>query len=182
MRACLGMGEVWHKKRIKERHNYMGVPLGGLGVPLGSPWFLGRPPWFPLVPKFSNSTETPYEIEIPLIIPLLEEFTRAPVTLGDHLRRRRIKLGLYQKDVAARLGVTTPTVWNWENRGSVDLRFIPRVIEFLGYNPIPQPEDLLEQPAWYKLVNGLALEQLGVAMGRDPEQLADCLSQVQGRE
>ena len=73
--------------------------------------------------------------------------------------------GLYQKDVAARLDVTTPTVCNWENRGSVDLRFIPRVIEFLGYNPIPQPEDLLERLAWYKQVNGLTLEQLGIEMG-----------------
>ncbi len=115
-------------------------------------------------------------MEIPLTIPLLEELTRKPITLGDHLRRRRIELGLYQKDVATRLGVTTSTVWNWENRGSVDLRFTPRVIEFLGYNPIPQPEDLLEKLAWYKQVNGLTLEQLGAKMGRDPEQLADWLS------
>jgi len=83
---------------------------------------------------------------------------------------------LYQKDVATRLGVTTPTVWNWENRGSVDLHFVPRVIEFLGYNPIPQPTDLIEKLAWYKQVNGLTLEQHGVEMGRDPEQLADWLS------
>ena len=115
-------------------------------------------------------------MEIPLTIPLLEELTRKPITLGDHLRRRRIELGLYQKDVATRLGVTTSTVWNWENRGSVDLRFTPRVIEFLGYNPTPQPDDLLGKLAWYKLVNGLTLEQLGVEMGRDPEQLADWLS------
>ncbi|MFK5925465.1 MAG: helix-turn-helix transcriptional regulator [Desulfuromusa sp.] len=53
-------------------------------------------------------------IEIPLTIPVLEEFTHEPVTLGDHLRQRRIELGLYQKDVAAKLGVTTSTVWNWE--------------------------------------------------------------------
>ncbi|WP_332882192.1 helix-turn-helix transcriptional regulator [Geothermobacter hydrogeniphilus] len=121
-------------------------------------------------------TENAYKVEIPLTIPLLEEFTREPITIGDHLRRRRIELGLYQKDVAAKLSVTTPTVWNWENRGSVDLRFIPRVIEFLGYNPIPQPEDLLGKLAWYKQVNGLSLEQLGVEMERDPEQLADWLS------
>jgi len=111
-----------------------------------------------------------------LIIPLLEEFTREPVTLGDHLRRRRIELGLYQKDIAARLGVTISTVWNWENTGSVDLRFIPRVINFLGYSPIPQPEGLLERLSWYKQINGLSLERLGVEMGRDPEQLADWLS------
>jgi len=131
------------------------------------------------VDPFTNNfklDQTAGKIEIPLTIPPLEELTREPITLGDYLRRRRIELGLFQKDVAAKLGVTTSTVWNWENRGSIDLRFIPRVIEFLGYNPIPQPDDLLEQLAWYKQVNGLPLEQLGVEMGRDPEQLADWLS------
>ena len=109
-------------------------------------------------------------------ISLLEEFTSKLVTLGDHLRRRRLELGLYQRDVAARFNVTTSTVWNWENVGSVDLLFIPRVINFLGYNPISQPEDLMGKLAWYKLVNGLSLEWLGTEIGRDPEQLADWLS------
>jgi len=131
------------------------------------------------VNPFTNNLtpdQTARKIEIPLIIPQFVELTRKPVTLGDHLRRRRIELGLYQKDVAARLDVTTSTVWNWENAGSVDLRFIPRVIEFLGYNPIPQPESLLERLSRYKQINGLSLERLGVEMGRDPEQLADWLS------
>ena len=123
-----------------------------------------------------GDTDLAGKIKIPLIIPLVKELTRKPVTLGDHLRRRRIELGLYQKDVATKLRVTTSTVWNWEHTGSVDLRYIPRVIEFLGYNPISQPEDLLERLSWYKQVNGLSLERLGVEMGRDPEQLADWLS------
>ena len=128
---------------------------------------------------FTNNfkpAQTTGKIEIPLIIPLLADLTRKPITLGDHLRRRRIELGLYQKDVAAKLGVTTSTVWNWEHIGSVDLRFIPRVIEFLGYNPIPQPEDLVGRLSCYKQVNGLSLERFGIEMGRDPEQLADWLS------
>ncbi len=45
----------------------------------------------------------------------------------------------------------------------------------MGYNPFPQPEDLLKKLAWYKQVNGLSLERLGAEMGRDPEQLADWL-------
>jgi transcriptional regulator with XRE-family HTH domain len=125
---------------------------------------------------FFESSQQTYKIKIPLIIPVLEELARKPVTLGEHLRRRRIELGLYQKDVAARFGVTTSTVWNWEHTGSVDLCSIPRVIEFLGYNPISQPKDLLERLSWYKQVNGLSLERLGIEMGRDPEQLADWLN------
>lgn len=83
---------------------------------------------------------------------------------------------MYQKDVAAQIGVTTSTIWNWEHNWTIDLRYIPRVIEFLGYNPIPQPDDLLEKLAWHKQVNGLTFEDLGAEMGRDPEQLADWLS------
>lgn len=55
------------------------------------------------------------------------------------------------------------------------MRFIPRIITFLGYNPIPCPDDVLERLAWYKQVNGLTLEHLGAEMARDPEQLADWL-------
>jgi len=132
------------------------------------------------VDPFTNNfipIKTGYKIEVPLTIQLPKEFTEEPVTLGDHLRRRRFELGLYQKDVAVQIGVTTSTIWNWENNwSSITLSCMPKVIEFLGYNPIPQPEDLMERLAWYKQVNGLSLEQLGAKMDRDPEQLSDWLS------
>ncbi|MDF1525902.1 MAG: helix-turn-helix transcriptional regulator [bacterium] len=65
--------------------------------------------------KFSNSTSTPHKIEIPLKIQPSKELTKEPVTLGDHLRRHCLELGLYQKDVAVQIGVTTYTIWNWKN-------------------------------------------------------------------
>jgi transcriptional regulator with XRE-family HTH domain len=127
--------------------------------------------------KFSNSLETPHKIEIPYKIRIPKELTEEPITLGDHMRRRRLELGLYQKDVAKQIGVTTSTIWNWENNwSSITLSCMPKVIEFLGYNPVPFPEDLIQRLAWYKQVNGLTLEKLGEEMRRDPEQLADWLS------
>ncbi|MGK2907631.1 MAG: helix-turn-helix transcriptional regulator [Desulfuromonadales bacterium] len=127
---------------------------------------------------FTNNkpTRDAYKIGIPLEIPPPKEFTQEPVTLGDHLRRRRLALGLYQKDVAAKIGVTTSSIWNWEHGWSITSRCIPKVIEFLGYNPIPCPDEVMERLGWYKHVNGLTLEQLGVEMGRDPEQLSDWLA------
>jgi hypothetical protein len=75
------------------------------------------------------------------------------------------------------MGVTASTIWNWGNGwSSITLSCIPKVIEFLGYNPIPWPDDLMERLAWYKQVNGLTLEHLGAEMGCDPEHLADWLS------
>lgn len=123
--------------------------------------------------NISNAT---YNIDIPINIQQDTSISKEPVTLGDHLRRRRLEFGLYQKNVAIQIGVTASTIWNWEHGWTIDLRYIPRVIEFLGYNPIPCPGDILEKLAWFKQVNGLTLEQLGAEMGRDPEQLSDWLN------
>ncbi|HKI51942.1 MAG TPA: helix-turn-helix transcriptional regulator [Geothermobacteraceae bacterium] len=115
-------------------------------------------------------------MKIPLTKQSPKELTEDPVTLGDHLRRRRFELGLYQKDVAVKIGVTASTLWNWEHNWTIDLRYFPRVIKFLGYNPISCPDDLMEKLAWYKQVNGLTFKDLGAEMGRDPEQLSDWLA------
>lgn len=122
---------------------------------------------------FSEASQPALKIAIPLKIQTFPEFSGEPVTLGDHLRRRRLELGLYQKDIAEQIGVTASTIWNWEHGWNIDLRYLPRIITFLGYNPIPCPEDPLKQLAWFKQVNGFTFEELGNQMGRDPEQLAD---------
>jgi transcriptional regulator with XRE-family HTH domain len=57
-------------------------------------------------------------------------------TLGDHIRRRRYELGLFQKDVAERLSVDKYTVCLWENNKTTPAkRYVPRIREFLGYDP-----------------------------------------------
>lgn len=48
-------------------------------------------------------------------------------------------MDLRQEDVAARIGAEIDTIRNWENRRTEpDLRFMPAVISFLGYNPLPE--------------------------------------------
>ncbi|MBI4489028.1 MAG: hypothetical protein HY694_08070 [Deltaproteobacteria bacterium] len=40
-----------------------------------------------------------------------------------------------QKDVAREIGVSEATTYNWEcNRTSLPVRFIPRIVQFPGYN------------------------------------------------
>ena len=57
-------------------------------------------------------------------------------TLGNHLRAKRLDLGLLQREVARKLGVTEDTVHNWEtDRKSPQLRSVPKIIAFLGYDP-----------------------------------------------
>jgi DNA-binding XRE family transcriptional regulator len=36
------------------------------------------------------------------------------VTVGDHIKKRRLELGLFRRDAAKRLGVCETTVKNWE--------------------------------------------------------------------
>ena len=68
--------------------------------------------------------------------PLPPGYPRHFRTVGDHLRKRRLDLGLLQKEVADKLGAEETTIYNWEtNRTSPRVRFIPKIIAFLGYAP-----------------------------------------------
>jgi len=63
-------------------------------------------------------------------------YPRELLTLGDHLKKRRLDLGLMQKEVARRLGVSKDTVRNWErSRTEPAPLFVSRIVEFLGYAP-----------------------------------------------
>jgi len=46
--------------------------------------------------------------------PLERAYPKELVTLGDHIKKRRLDLGLFQKDVAVAIGVGTCTITNWE--------------------------------------------------------------------
>jgi hypothetical protein len=53
-------------------------------------------------------------------------------TLGDRIRRRRLDLGMFQRDVAERVGVNETTILNWEkNRTQPTKRHISGVVVFL---------------------------------------------------
>jgi transcriptional regulator with XRE-family HTH domain len=59
-------------------------------------------------------------------------------TLGDHIRKHRLDLDLMQRQVGEQIGVDEATITNWE-RNATDpaVRFIPAIIEFLDYDPLP---------------------------------------------
>ncbi|TXH78001.1 MAG: helix-turn-helix domain-containing protein [Lysobacteraceae bacterium] len=65
-------------------------------------------------------------------------------TLGDHIRRRRLMLAITQEEAAQRLGVNAWTVHNWETgQRKPEIRFIPALVAFLGYDPEPVEEGTL---------------------------------------
>lgn len=91
--------------------------------------------------------------------PLPRAYPQVLLTIGDHLRKRRLDLGLPQREVAERLGVTESTVTNWElNRARPALRFIPGLIRLLGYVPYPAGMTLADRLVACRTAQGLSQE------------------------
>jgi DNA-binding XRE family transcriptional regulator len=99
-------------------------------------------------------------------------YPAAPGTLGDHLLKRRHELGLLQKHVAPSIGVNSWTLANWE-KGYTNpkIRFWPRIIQFLGYDPNPEPIDLPQELFSARRRRGLSIRDLAKQLGVDPETL-----------
>jgi len=73
-----------------------------------------------------------------------------------------------------RLGADEASVWNWEkNRSSPALRFIPRIIEFLGYAPDDtKPHSLGQRIVIHRRLRGLTQKELARRLGADPSTIA----------
>ncbi|MBI3365958.1 MAG: helix-turn-helix transcriptional regulator [Ignavibacteriae bacterium] len=93
--------------------------------------------------------------------------------MGDRLRKKRLDLNLFQKDVAKLMGVTTSSVTNWEkNRVGPTLQMIPKIIQFLGYDPLPVGITFGEQIKQYRRKQGLSIKKLAKLLAIDPTTLA----------
>ena len=69
-----------------------------------------------------------------------------PKTLGEHLKQRRMKLGLLQREVAQLLSVGHSTYLTWEKDRKIPWdRYAPAITAFLGYNPEAPPTTLPER-------------------------------------
>jgi transcriptional regulator with XRE-family HTH domain len=94
-------------------------------------------------------------------------------TIGDHLCKRRLDLGLLQRQVAELLGADQCTVTNWElNRTKPVLRFLPGIIRVLGYTPWTAGPSLGERLLAYRRDRGLSQELMARRLGIDPGTLS----------
>uniref|UniRef100_UPI00406C9A34 helix-turn-helix domain-containing protein n=1 Tax=Rhodoferax sp. GW822-FHT02A01 TaxID=3141537 RepID=UPI00406C9A34 len=89
---------------------------------------------------------------------------KVPVTVGDHIAKKRRELGETQKQFADRLGVTAATVLNWEKNLTKELpvRLVPKVTELLGYNPEPVPEGVGARLRHKRRSLGLSIEEVAI--------------------
>jgi transcriptional regulator with XRE-family HTH domain len=101
--------------------------------------------------------------------PLPKDYPKAPKSLEEHLKRRRLDLGLRQRDLAELLGVHTATVRNWETgRSTADLRSIPAAVQFLGADPRPAGSFPLRLRLARERM-GLTQRALAARLGVDPK-------------
>ena len=59
-------------------------------------------------------------------------------TIGDYLRKRRLDLGLLQKEVGQRIVGCVASLRHWElGKGFPQFKHLPAIIDVLGYKPNP---------------------------------------------
>jgi transcriptional regulator with XRE-family HTH domain len=98
--------------------------------------------------------------------PLPPGYPKQPKTLGDQLRKRRMDLGLSQRQFARQLGVNRTSIEHWERNEVEPTRWmVPKIREFLGQPPSPPPTLFGERLTAYRRGLGLSQEALARMLG-----------------
>jgi transcriptional regulator with XRE-family HTH domain len=105
--------------------------------------------------------------------PLPRSYPQVLATLADYLRKRRLDLGLLQRELAELLGVDEATVTNWElNRTSPALHFLPGITDLIGYLPWAAGSSIGERLLAYRRDRGITQEVMARRLGVDPVTLS----------
>lgn len=97
-----------------------------------------------------------------------------PQTFGQHLKRRRNEQALLQRELADQLGVGVNTVRKWE-RSTREPRaaFLPRLLDFLGYDPRPEAAGLADRLERARRGLGLTQQSLAQRLEIDESTVAN---------
>jgi transcriptional regulator with XRE-family HTH domain len=89
------------------------------------------------------------------------------------IRKRRLELGLRQREVAAELGCDEMTVVNWEKgRSTPRINHMGKIVQFLGYNPLQEGHSMAERLVSFRSARGRTQRAFAVELGVDPSTLA----------
>jgi transcriptional regulator with XRE-family HTH domain len=106
--------------------------------------------------------------------PKSESYPKEINSLGDHIRTRRLDLKLLQREVGEQIGASGATVHNWErNESTPVVRYLPAIVRFLGYDPLPPAESLPERLRSSRRKLGLTQQEMAERLGVDPCTLRD---------
>jgi DNA-binding transcriptional regulator YiaG len=97
----------------------------------------------------------------------------APQTVGDHIRKRPLALKMLQKDVAEKPAIDKTSVFNWEaNTSTPEIRYMPAIIRFLGYNPLPETDGWGGQLVRHRTTLAMTQREAAGRLGVDQGTLA----------
>ena len=100
--------------------------------------------------------------------PRPKAYSENPQTLGEHLKKKRLLLGVTQEQAAKALGVNPWTVMNWESgRFEPPIRSVPGIIAFLGYDPFPSPSTVGERLLHVRRQHGWSTSEAARQLGVD---------------
>jgi transcriptional regulator with XRE-family HTH domain len=93
--------------------------------------------------------------------------------LGDHIKRRRLILGLRQIDVAPLLDIDSFTLGNWE-KGATEpmIQYYPAIMDFLGYCPYQQAMTFGDRLRLHRTHRGLSHRELARRADVDPGSIS----------
>ncbi len=96
-------------------------------------------------------------------------YAKEPKSLGEHLLKRRLSLGLTQAQAGLQLLANEWTYMLWEkDRTTPAIRFYPAIFAFLGYDPFPAPTTLGERVFARRRGLGLSQKEAAQRIGIDP--------------
>ena len=106
--------------------------------------------------------------------PMDSAYPKNLVTIGDHIRKRRLDLKLTQKQVALMIGTNATTILGWEtNSHSPVISFVPKIVKFLGYIPYSKDfTDLKDKLQYFRKLSGLNQEKLSELLEIDETTVA----------
>jgi len=113
-------------------------------------------------------------LELRTARPKSERYPKEVNTLGDYIRARRTDLNLLQSQVAELVSVHLLTIINWEGNESIlAVRYLPAIIRFLGYDPLPPVAEFPELLARTRRMLGLSQRKMAERIGVDPATIED---------
>lgn len=103
-----------------------------------------------------------------------KDYDFEPTTIGEHIKKKRLQLGLTQKAVAASLKVSEFSVLNWEigDHKPTNPGVLRCINEFLGYDPIIRGTTIPDRLQARRLALGWSQKALAVHLGVQPDTVA----------
>lgn len=107
--------------------------------------------------------------------PMDSSYPKDPTSIGEHIRKKRIELKLFQKDLVDLFGVSEDFITYWENnRSTPQIHYYPALIRFLGYCPFELDLTTFEgRIKAYRYLHGLSRKHFAKLMAVDPQTIVN---------